>query len=776
MNISKLYKPLVVLAVVLSLFYPNTSSAQAAFNFQSILSVLSSVVNNLRLQLTASEGEQLLSQVISAPLSKGVTSSEVKTLQKLLDLPEDSVTGYFGTITENAVKTVQIENNLAPTGVANSQVVSLLVDRTNKEASRPIVPVITPVQPPLSQIDNPGSCNGGYCLSRDGAGWTQLTPSNDTKISYVSTSGTDSPSCAPYALSEIVGDVQNPTGSTRSTGFVACKTINYAYSNLRDNMPDWLLLKRGDTWNENLTLRFPKAPGGRSYNEPMVISSYGTSSVRPKITGNNGVDIYAPSEKKYTVLSDIHVVGSGITMSGLFSNFLIENMYVERGLVSLQIASGKLKEFSMRRNIVTEGPSLGLIVSGVGVDGVLEENLFHHNGYDANGNSTIFNHHIYVGYTPGGTGRFNVINNIFTDGADGGKYVSGNALNPAVIENNTYLRNSAIYACCDSNTKILNNVVIDGRDRGAGVTEGGYGMNVGLNQQDDPSNLSTMNIEISGNVLAHQNSATASVVGVTIGPRAVNTSFKNNVIYNWCNTAAGGGEAFRLDKNLTSQPVVFENNRIDMSGCNNPWIFESYGPSGQSSLFFSNVFRNNKYNAPQGSTFAQLNYGSASPFSFAQFAGATGETGSFGPISYPDANRDAATYYNSLFGTSYAFKSTAGLNAFVEKAKQQNRFGTWDSRVTADAFNNYIRQGFGTSGSPTGPMRSFVQGGGGTASGFCRPDLNRNSILDAGDFVAFQNAFQNGSMTADFEVNQVLNVRDFMAFINAFAAGCPGGN
>src|SRR5215208_1350183 len=70
-------------------------------------------------------------------------------------------------------------------------------------------------------------------VSRDANGWTEVTPSSDTRTIYVS----------------------NSTGSNDNDGLspdTAVQTVAKGASLLRDGMPDWLLLKRGDSWQESL--------------------------------------------------------------------------------------------------------------------------------------------------------------------------------------------------------------------------------------------------------------------------------------------------------------------------------------------------------------------------------------------------------------------------------------------------------------------------------------------------------------------------------------------
>src|SRR4051812_42453621 len=97
-------------------------------------------------------------------------------------------------------------------------------------------------------------------VSLDANGWTSVGASSDSRIIYVSSSGNDSNSGLSSA---------SPV-----------KTIDYAKTLLRDGMPDWLLLKRGDSWSGEGLGSWSKS--GRSALEPMLISAYGTGA-RPLI-------------------------------------------------------------------------------------------------------------------------------------------------------------------------------------------------------------------------------------------------------------------------------------------------------------------------------------------------------------------------------------------------------------------------------------------------------------------------------------------------------------
>jgi hypothetical protein len=85
-------------------------------------------------------------------------------------------------------------------------------------------------------------------LNLDVNGWSNLTPAADSRIVFVSNSGDDSTGQV-YDMSNssdaafIGADPHSPSGVVN-----AFKTIVVAMKNVRNNMPDWVVLKRGDTW------------------------------------------------------------------------------------------------------------------------------------------------------------------------------------------------------------------------------------------------------------------------------------------------------------------------------------------------------------------------------------------------------------------------------------------------------------------------------------------------------------------------------------------------
>jgi len=172
------------------------------------------------------------------------------------------------------------------------------------------------------------------------------------------------------------------------------------------------LLKCGDTWTDDFgQIKF----SGKSASEPALISSYGTGA-RPIIrtatsygsamytsgaggggSGGNyiaviGLEIYAytrdPGNGSFdkTTLSDT----AAVSWLNNFNWLLFEDNKISYYLVNMDIAafSGRSSNLQIRRNVIHNAYS-GTIshAAGAHVDStdivMLEENLFHHNGWSA---------------------------------------------------------------------------------------------------------------------------------------------------------------------------------------------------------------------------------------------------------------------------------------------------------------------------------------------------------------------------------------------------------
>lgn len=104
----------------------------------------------------------------------------------------------------------------------------------------------------------------------DEQGWSTFKATGDTRILYVSASEGDDATAVIYEPSDAaVGeDPFNPAGPVR-----AFKSVDASLGKQRANMPDWVLLRRGDVWDGPLVHQ-PVA-SGKSAEEPRLIGAYG---------------------------------------------------------------------------------------------------------------------------------------------------------------------------------------------------------------------------------------------------------------------------------------------------------------------------------------------------------------------------------------------------------------------------------------------------------------------------------------------------------------------
>ncbi|MFP4192281.1 MAG: hypothetical protein ACLFU6_09455 [Candidatus Hydrogenedentota bacterium] len=256
----------------------------------------------------------------------------------------------------------------------------------------------------------------------DTEGWSTFSATPDTRILYVSSSeGNDETAVIHEPGDDAVGpDPFSPEGAVKPFA-----EIDTALKQQRPEMPDWILLKRGDTWRGPITEQ--QLPPGKSGDEPRLIGAYGPlTEPRPQITGRGtgfrlggphngtqhvaivGIEFYnswkdpehpdwdvdvdrlhGPEGEQYEQeLQGPH--SSGLAWANAdrrgppMENVLIEDCYLRFCPISGTNFGADMKNFVVRRNVVVDhyplrGHTMGFWNSGGSLR--LEENIVDHCGW-----------------------------------------------------------------------------------------------------------------------------------------------------------------------------------------------------------------------------------------------------------------------------------------------------------------------------------------------------------------------------------------------------------
>ena len=265
---------------------------------------------------------------------------------------------------------------------------------------------------------------------QDSNGWSIIKPDSETRIVYVSSSEGSDSLARPYMSSE-VNEPFNPANVQ------PYKTVEKAYEQIRDGKPDWILFKKGDTFELEKTLWLKT---GKSHDAHIVFGAYGEENARRPVIDTKegnviqglknrgfntivGIEFYAshrdPSSENFhgwskgkTAFTNLASIVNG---DKYLRGIHIENNrfnYFSTAIVMGSMDGGISDNIVIRRNEIlnsynTEGHSQGMFMSQV--NGVLiEENILDHNGWyqqrpsnvafntKSDGYATFFNHNIYI--------------------------------------------------------------------------------------------------------------------------------------------------------------------------------------------------------------------------------------------------------------------------------------------------------------------------------------------------------------------------------------------
>lgn len=539
--------------------------------------------------------------------------------------------------------------------------------------------------------------------AQDGNGWSILTPSPDSRLVYVDSQQGDDGSGRVYLPGdpEIGPDPQSPRGAIR-----AFRTIAAAHAQMREDQPDWLLLRAGRVWNERLDLR-----RGRSPAERAVATSWGTGA-RPELrTGADkaignvslvnvavvGIRFWAhtrdtdgPHFTGYDGSSGISVFvrpeGDPRQVRDVLIEDCVLRSYANNVLTGSRGSGNEpITRFVIRRSIISGNYSTGAHAQGLYHTGagqpvqpsiLLQENLFDHNGWrvqqrgnmaQAEGQATMFNHNTYFAHTRGVVFQRNLF---LRASSMGNKWTgdSGDVARALVMDDNLYLEGE-IGIGIGGNSEgparfqdvvVRNNVLTDiGRSR--------------------PTNRSlSWAIELSdwrgGEVV--RNLAIHNRTGITNAfalKTSAGTRFEDVVIGdNVLAIATGAGTpAVQLGKGAN---VVFRDNTVASPSDSRVMRLEGGG------FFFGGT---NRYLTDSSQPF----HIDGVARTLAQWRADTGDSGATDAApAFPAPQRDLESYAATL--------GLDGLDGLLKALYGQSR-ANWNPKLTAGVINDWLRAGYG---------------------------------------------------------------------------------
>lgn len=408
---------------------------------------------------------------------------------------------------------------------------------------------------------------GTPSLPIDENGWTVITPSEDSRLVYVSSS----------------------TGNDSNDGLspeTPKATLEAGNSLIRSGYPDHLLLKRGDVF----TGSFARWKSGRGPTEPMVLSYYGDSGPRPVINITStfvhhngqvrdylafiGIDFYKansdPDSEQFNhtqTTNALRFVGGGSHITVEDCRFRFCGVVIQSYGHDNNGVAQVYNDFMFRRNIVvdtwshnswpapgaTRTHTSGIFISGV-FGYVMEENFYDHNGWNNQvewAGSNMYAHNVYIQYSngPGGIIRGNISARSSAHGIQ--------ARSGGVLERNLFINNSiglniggheppTHESVLDFNNRGVQNVIIDGRlmdpfDNSAPRTRAVWGLVASY----------VGNVDLIDNIVANRLDEGGVNIAIQARPGEdpITLNLVDNIVYNW---ASSGGDV--LDSNDPNWP------------------------------------------------------------------------------------------------------------------------------------------------------------------------------------------------------------------------------
>lgn len=555
-------------------------------------------------------------------------------------------------------------------------------------------------------------------LPTDAQGWTVFTPSSDSRIVYVSSSGNDSTG-QYYTTAQVGSDPKHPIITVQP--FL---TYAAAYARTRSGYPDWVLFKQGETFDN--TAFYANIRSGRSKTEPFLISDYGNTNVMPVINNRGTIGVYPTGLTAYFAITNLdfynfhrnpndprHVPGDNgvstvfIYSAGDITRYSIHDFMIEGCRFTYHngciIQGENTYNAGFYRNVVHNAYSLtvnrpqGFYSSYVNnLD--FQENIFDHNGWYSTvasggiGPADPQNHNVYLTNIKNST----IKNNIST--------------RPSSM---SFKFSSVHYPPLDDyagieNLLIENNFILDSE----------IGLGIGGN---DTTSHRFKNVNILGNVLSNMNVSmpTSRVIvwandmqdwdggswtnnllmntdhensfGYSMMGTYRNVVFDHNIVYNFKNASYG----------VLFDPIRNTKTGWTVSGCS--WTNNIiYAPitSARTKVGAAGwnvrtgwTFSGNRYysTGTPGTRFTYLGVNVSDD----TYRTSTGDNFVWGIPAFNDPTRSIETYMQSL-------GQTGTLTAYIDKIRTFGRYN-WPVEYMAPAVLPWIKAGFGLSSEPPPP-------------------------------------------------------------------------
>ncbi len=564
---------------------------------------------------------------------------------------------------------------------------------------------------------------------KDANGYTKFKPSVDSQVIYVSTQG--GASCTAIPASQAGADIFRPTNAVPT-----CNDISEAKRLLRAGYPDFLLFRRGETWN-----RFPGYfefnMRGRSKSELMVVGSYAPASdtsaasrQRPRFVnvptasgdgGEGGVFLLSHTGHpvRNVAITDLDIFLNtedgnipeerfGLRVnsygSGEISNVLIENMKFSRfNILTMTNQTGgpRLNTIAFRKNLVLDGLIYGPSNRGGGLLGdgdftLIEENIFDRNGWRTasgpigTGAHPSSGHAVYCEYTPGDVYNSRLLKNVFMRNTS----VKFGSLGEGPVKDNTWIQNAiALIECCRENQVVENNVITETLDYDSSHPRG-MGMYV---SSDGP-------LLVKRNLLVH-GAGGRDPKAMTFNPGIDLLTIEDNTVSNWCSTSTQyPGLAFELTRGPNdpeNRNLTMRNNTFDQT-CQAGTRGIAMQAGGEIGVLNHPTFsysNNRYYTADQTRVHWDMN----GWYSFQEWL-AVEPTASFGQANFPSRFTDTATFVTLLRSLGviqaprdYPYRDLAAIPVLANAMREQSKWN-YKPELTADFFNNYMRNAFGMNG------------------------------------------------------------------------------